>query len=95
MSFWTRQVKKFNSNHDETGRFASGPDSGPMVGETFKNMQDGSGYSHNPDPRDDKMAVLSALLDKAKMATAQRAESHKPNDLKRELDDLILADDEA
>lgn len=97
MSFWTRwAVKKFNQNHDDQGKFSSGPgavDSGPMLTETFDDQQRAAGYNvPNPDPRDDKMAVLNALLDKAKMRQAADAEAKHPNHYG--LEDFILASDE-
>jgi hypothetical protein len=96
MSFWTRwPLKKFNPNHGDDGRFAEvNADQGKIAGTTFDEIHDGMGNAaRTPDPRDDKMAVLQALLDKAKLAQAQVDEAKHPNHY--ELEDFVLADDEA
>jgi hypothetical protein len=97
MSFWFRQrLMKFNPNHADDGKFTgpgSGPDSGPMLTDTFEDQQRGNGYTvKNPGQQDDKMQVLQSLLDKIKLKQAEEYEAtHARHD---GLEDFALADDE-
>lgn len=96
MSFWTRwAVKKFNTNHGEDGRFAeANATEGKIAGTTFDDIHGASGYTvPTPDPRDDKMAVLNAMLDKLRSQQAAEEEAKHPNHYG--LEDFVLADDEA